>query len=732
MFSNFPNYLQYDQMDCGPTCLQIIAKHFGKKLSISELRQACQTTRLGTSLKGLSIGAEAIGLRTLALQLNTQQIIEEVPLPCIIHWKKKHFVVLYKVTKGIFYISDPAYGLIKYSKKEFIPNFTGQIKTEGATGFVLLIDTTPKFFTVGISKNEKTKAGDFIFNYISKYRRFINQLVLGLLATSLLNLIFPFLTQAVVDIGIQNQDISFIYLILFSQLMLFIGRSGIDIIKSWLLLHITKRLNINILVDFFRKLMRLPISFFDVKMVGDLIQRIGDHGRIENFITNTSVNTIFSLINLVVFSIVLGIYDPLILLFFLIFSIIYTSWILIFMKKRKELDYKSFNEQAENQGKIYEILAGMQEIKINNAELSKRWEWERIQARLFKITIQNLSIEQVQSVGAQLINELKNILISFYSAKLVIDGELTLGMMLSVSYMIGQLNQPFLQLIDLFKSGQSAKIGLDRLIEVHDLEDEDGGNRSTFIKETNLSQSITVNNLSFRHDKLSDNYLFKNLNIQIPAKKITAIVGPSGSGKTTLLKLLLKFYKPENGSILIGNTDLEKISTNYWRSNCGVVMQEGVVFPDTIANNIALGEDTIEYDRLEHAIKMANIEAYIASLPYGYNTVIGKNGVLMSTGQKQRILIARAIYKNPEFLLFDEATSSLDAENEKIIVNNLSDFFESRTVLVVAHRLSTVKNADQIIVLQNGEVIERGTHPNLIELKGVYYKLVKNQLELGQ
>jgi ATP-binding cassette, subfamily B, bacterial len=732
MFNKFPNYLQYDQMDCGPTCLQIIAKHFGKKIPISHLRQICQTTRLGTSLKGVSIGAETIGLKTLSLQLNLNQLLQEAPLPCIVHWKKKHFIVLYKVNKDIFYVSDPAFGLLQYSKNEFLKGFTGQSKNEEIVGFALLLDTTSKFFEEHL-EYEVNKIGirKFLGTYVLKYKKFINQLVIGLLATSLLNLIFPFLTQAIVDIGIQNQDINFIYLILFSQLMLFIGKSGIDIIKSWLLLHVTKRININILTDFFRKLMRLPISFFDIKMIGDLIQRISDHERIENFITNTSINTIFSLINLIIFSIVLGIYDPLILIFFLLFSIVYTSWILIFMKKRRELDYKSFSEQSENQSKIYEILGGMQEIKLNNAELSKRWEWERIQAKIFKITLRNLSLEQIQSVGAQLINELKNIIISFYSAKLVIDGDLTLGMMLSVSYMIGQLNQPFLQLIDLLKSGQSAKIGLERLTEIHGLEEEDGGKSSTLSRDSDLKQSITISNLSFRYDKLSENYLFKDLSIEIPSKKTTAIVGLSGSGKTTLLKLLLKFYKPEQGLISVGDTDLEKISTPYWRSNCGTVMQEGVVFPDTIANNIALGEDIIDYSRLEHSIKMANIEEYTRSLPYGYNTVIGKSGISMSTGQKQRILIARAIYKNPEFLIFDEATSSLDAENEKVIMNNLNEFSKSRTVIVVAHRLSTVKNADQIIVLQSGKIIERGVHSSLVELRGTYFNLVKNQLELG-
>ena len=729
MLRKFPNYIQQDQMDCGATCLQIIAKHFGKSIPIHELREFTQTNRLGTSLKGISHAAEKIGLKSLPLQVTVDQLVEEVPLPCIIHWNRKHFVVLYAIKKGMFYVSDPGYGLINYTRKEFEDKFINTGNARNGLGFILLLDTTPSFFEKEYT-DKKFRVIHFLKKYLLQYKRYITQLMIGLFITSILNLIFPFLTQAIVDIGIQNQDVGFIYLILLTQLMLFFGKSGIEIIKSWLLLHITQRINISILTDFFRKLMKLPISFFDVKMVGDLFQRISDHQRVENFIANTSINTIFSSISLIIFGIVLGIYNPLILAMFLLFSAIYVLWILAFMRKRQELDYKSFNEQSDNQSKIFELITGMQEIKLHNAELSKRWEWERIQTRLFKINLKRLSLDQIQSVGAQFINEFKNILISFYTAKLVIDGELTLGMMLSVSYIIGQLNIPLQQLIEFLKAGQSAKIGMERLSEIQKMNEEDD-NLISPGNDVDLNQDISFKNVSFRYNALSENLLFNDLSFTIPHGKTTAIVGLSGSGKTTLLKLLLKFYKPEKGTIAVGEADLQSIPTPAWRETCGVVMQEGYIFPDSVSKNIALGEESIDYAKLKYALKMANIDKYVNSLPQGYHTVIGKSGHTMSTGQKQRILIARAIYKDPKFVFFDEATSALDAENEKIIVTNLTEFLKGRTVVIIAHRLSTVKDADQIIVVESGKILERGNHQKLVAAGGAYYQLIKNQLELG-
>lgn len=727
MLSKFPHYRQLDQKDCGPTCIKIIAKHYGKNIPIQKLRDLAQTNRIGTSLKGLSYAAEQIGFRTLSVKI-TLQDLETVPQPCIIYWNTNHFIVLYKVKKGIFYVSDPAFGLLKYTAKEFLKGFTGQTVEDSKAGYVMLFDTTPDFNNKEFEKEEDNTFG-FLRQYVVKYTRFFNQLFIGIFALSIINLIFPFLTQAIVDVGIQNQDLSFIYLILLAQLMLFVGKAGLNVIRSWIVLHVTKRINISVLADFFRKMMRLPIAFFDAKMIGDLFQRISDHERIEKFIANTSIETIISLFNLLTFGVVLGYYNMDILFIFLGFTVLYVVWLLLFMKRRRVLDYKQFSENSANQDKIFELLTGMKEIKINNAELQKRWEWEKIQARLFKISIKNLSLEQWQSVGSQLINELKNIIISFYAAKLVIDGEITLGMMLSVSYMVGQLNIPLLQILNLFTSYQDAKIGISRFNEIYDLKDED---EAIMIPRTvSIKDGIKFENVSFRYNKLSKGFLFDNLNLFIPANKTTAIVGLSGSGKTTLLKLMLKFYALEKGSLKFDQLSAENTLAKDIRAISGIVMQEGMIFPNTVVHNITIGNEYVDYDRLEYALKIANIKQFVDKLPKGVYTEIGKNGIGMSTGQKQRILIARAIYKDPELLLFDEATSALDAENEKVIMTNLTSFFENRTVVVVAHRLSTVKNADKIVVLNNGRIVEEGNHKELTAKRGAYYELVKNQLELG-
>jgi ATP-binding cassette subfamily B protein len=554
--------------------------------------------------------------------------------------------------------------------------------------------------------------------------------VIGLIAASLLQLIFPFLTQSIVDVGIKNQDIHFIYLILFAQLALFVGRTAIEVIRSWILLHLSTRINISLVSDFFIKLMNLPIAFFDTRMTGDILQRINDHKRIERILTTSSLNVLFSMVNLVVFSFVLAYYNMTLFFIFLVGSFLYFLWIAIFLKKRRDLDYKRFSQVSQEQSKVIELVNGMQEIKLHNAEKQKRWGWEFLQARLFKVSIEGLALEQYQSVGSGFINELKNILITFLSAKLVIDGDITLGMMLAISYIVGQLNSPISQLINFIREVQDAKISLDRLSEIHNKEDEEPADID-FVKDVDEEADISVSNLSFRYTG-SDQMVLKELDVTIPANKVTAIVGVSGSGKTTLMKLLLKFYEPNEGQIKLGNYNLENVSQKIWRSQSGVVMQEGYIFSDTIANNIAVGEDYVDKQKLAHAVDVANIKEYIETLPLSYNTKIGMEGVGLSTGQKQRLLIARSVYKNPNFLFFDEATSALDANNEKVIMEKLNTFFEDKTVVVIAHRLSTVRNADQIVVLEQGKIVEVGNHETLVKQKRNYYHLVKNQLELGK
>jgi ATP-binding cassette subfamily B protein len=727
---SFPFYKQSDAKDCGPTCLKIIAKHFGITLNIQTLRQLSETTREGSNLLNISDAAEKIGFRSLGVKLNVNQL-EEAPLPCILHWNSNHYVVLYKLKKGIYYISDPAFGLLECKEQEFLKYWIGNNADETTEeGIALLLEPTPKFYQNEFEKEDKKGFGfSLLLKYLFPYKSFIIQLIIGLLAGSLLQLIFPFLTQSIVDVGIQNQNIHFIYLILFAQLFLFFGKTALELIRSWILLHLSTRINISLISDFFIKLMNLPISFFDVRMTGDIMQRINDHHRIERLLTTSSLNVLFSLINMLIMGGVLAYYNLKIFAVFFAGSFLYFFWVVLFLKRREKLDYKRFAEVSQEQSKVIELINGMQEIKLHNAEKQKRWGWEFIQARLFKVSMKGLVLEQTQNIGSNFINELKNIIIIFLSAKLVIDGQITLGMMMAISSIVGSLNGPILQLINFIREAQDAKISLARLSEIHEKEDETQ-QEETQTHEIPENADIVIKNLSFRYIG-SDSMVLENLNLIIPANKITAIVGTSGSGKTTLMKLLLKFYEPNSGEIVIYKTPLITIAQKSWRAHVGTVMQEGYIFSDTIANNIAIGVDIIDKERLVYAADVANIKNFIQDYPLGYNTKIGMEGVGMSTGQKQRLLIARAVYKNPEMLFFDEATSALDANNEKEIMEKLDIFFKNKTVVVIAHRLSTVMNADQIVVLEKGKIVEIGNHKELVKLKGSYYELVRNQLQLG-
>ncbi|WP_179020845.1 peptidase domain-containing ABC transporter [Winogradskyella forsetii] len=729
MKKKFPTYQQTEAKDCGPTCIKIIAKHYGKTINTQELRLLSETTRLGSNLMNLSDAAESIGFRSLGIKLALNKL-KEAPLPCILHWNNDHYVVLYKIKNGKVYISDPAYGLITYTEKEFIKFWIGENADENTEeGIALIIEPTPNFYQTEFDEDEEF-GFRFMFKYLFKYKKFIVQLIIGLIAGSLLQLVTPFLTQSIVDIGIQNQDLDFIYLILFAQLALFVGSSSLQIVSSWISLHLSTRINISLISDFFIKLMKLPISYFDVRMTGDLMQRIGDHQRIERILTTSSLTIVFSFFNFIIFSFILAYYSTQILVVFLIGSAIYVLWVLFFFKRRKELDYKRFSQVSDSQSKVIELINGMQEIKLHNAERRMRWNWEYVQAKLFKIATKSLALEQTQSVGSSMINQLKNMIITVLSATLVVKGEITLGMMMAISYMVGQLNGPIVQLIGFLRQLQDAKISIERLGEIHNMDDEEKpeDHKITMIPE---QANIKLNDISFKYKGEIDSVI-KNLSLTIPPNKTTAIVGTSGSGKTTLMKLLLRFYDIDNGEISIGNFNLNNISQRAWRANCGVVMQEGYIFNDTIAQNIAVGEDHIDTERLKYAIDVANISDYIEKLPLNYNTKIGSEGNGLSTGQKQRLLIARSVYKNPQLLFFDEATSALDANNEKVIMEKLNTFLKDKTAVVIAHRLSTVKNAHQIVVLDDGKIVEIGNHKELIENKANYYNLVKNQLELGE
>ncbi|WP_029287209.1 peptidase domain-containing ABC transporter [Pedobacter sp. R20-19] len=724
----YPYYIQHDLMDCGPTCLRMISKFYGKRYSLQFLRGLSSINKAGVSLLGLSQAAEKIGFQTQGVRISFEQL-KEIPLPCIVHWQQKHFVVVYEIKKNEkVLIADPVIGLITHSKDDFVDSWIG--KDEGRQkGLSLVMKPTPLFYEQEDDKIVKSNFS-FFFRYLYLYRRLVIQLLVGLGVGSLLQLILPFLTQSIVDVGINTRNLNFIYVILIAQIMLFIGRTSVDFIRSWILLHISTRINISILTDFLIKLMKLPVSFFDTKMTGDILQRMNDQKRIESFLTGSTLNTVFSMFNFVIFGAVLAFYDYTIFIVFAVSSILYGIWIVLFLRRRRELDFKRFDISAKNQSLVVQLISGMQEIKLNNCEQQKRWEWERLQTGLFRFSVKSLSLGQIQQAGSSFINEGKNILITFIVAKAVIEGQLTLGAMMAIQYVVGQLNSPIEQLVGFIQQLQDAKISIERLNEIHAMDDEEPLGIE-FIHELPFEKGISLSKLNFSYPSAANENVLTDINIYIPEGKTTAIVGMSGSGKTTILKLLLRFYSPSNGELRVGNMPLENISFKMWRSLCGVVMQDGFIFSDTIAKNIAVGDEYPDVTKLQNAVMVANISDFIEGLPMGLNTKIGPEGNGISQGQRQRILIARAVYKNPEYIFFDEATNALDANNEKVIMENLETFFKGRTVVVVAHRLSTVKNADNIIVLEKGRVIEQGTHAELTQNRGDYFRLVQNQLELG-
>lgn len=798
----FPHYRQLDQMDCGPTCLRMIAKHFGKHYTAQTLREKAQMSREGVSMLGLAEAAEAIGFKSVGLKITLAKLVEEAPLPCVLHWGQNHFVVLYAIgsrrtevgsaflakiwggrksnidyevmsmsslanEKGyqqitvkpsksttIFHIADPAKGLITFTAEEFQKLWLSGNTDGTKVGIALLLEPTSHFYE---EEGEDGKANGLRLNqligYLWSYKKLVIQLGLGMLVGSGLSLLMPFLTQSVVDVGIGTQNLSFIYLVLIAQMVLLCSTAAVDFLRSWILLHISTRLNLTILSEFLSKLMRLPVSFFDVKQFGDIMQRIGDHHRIESFLTGQTLSVLFSLFNLFIFGFVLAYYHLSIFIVAVGASALYAVWVILFLKQRRKLDTKRFDVSSRNQSQIVQLIQGMQDIKLSGAETPKRWEWERTQAKLFKWNVRSLSLSQFQQAGALLINQSKNIFITFLAAKAVVDGQLTLGGMMSVQYIMGQFNAPLEQMIGFLRSWQDAQISLERLNEIHDLGDEEPAHIEKR-REWDQKQDINLTGITYTYPGAGNEPVLKNINLTIPHGKTTAIVGTSGSGKTTLLKLLLRFYEPQYGIISLkprtsiyslqeqdfenglikpvksGELGLKFISHKVWRQQCGVVMQEGFIFSDTIARNIAVADEVIDQKRLYQAAHIANINEFIESLPLGYYTKIGAEGKGISQGQKQRILIARSVYKNPQLLLFDEATNALDANNEAVIIRNLEEFFQGRTVVVVAHRLSTVKKADQIVVMEKGEIVEVGTHTELVVAKGKYFELVSNQLEI--
>lgn len=719
-------------MDCGPTCLRMVAKFYGKNYSLQNLRDRCHITREGVSLLGISDAAESIGFRTTGVKVTWRQMVEEMPLPCIVHWNQRHFVVVYDVVKkhGVYkvMVADPASGLLEYTEEDFRGLWLeSERKTEG---IALILEPTPKFYEEEGDDERRHYGFGYVLKYLRPYRTYIIQILLAMLTASVISLLMPFITQSVVDKGIGTGSLSLIVVLLIAQLTLTLGGLANNLIRSWLMLHTTSRVSISLISDFLCKLMRLPIAFFDSKMVGDIMQRIGDYNRIQTFLTGSLLSMVIAVVSFVVYGLIMAGYNATIFIVFLIGASLYVLWVLLFMKKRRKLDYMRFQQASANQSNIVQLIGGMQEIKLNNCEKQKRWEWEAIQARLFKVGVKSLTLGQVQEIGSTFIDQTKNILMSFIAAKSVIDGGMTLGMMMALQYIMGQINAPISQFISFVQSAQDASISLDRLGEIHEMKDEEPAEEER-IKDIPSDADIVFRDVVFQYDGPHSPRVLDEVSLTIPSGKVTAIVGASGSGKTTMLKMMLGFYPPVSGEVLLGNVSLKNYSESRWRARCGTVMQEGYIFSDTIAANIAVSEEYPDMERVRWAVGVSNIKYWIEGLPLGYGTKIGADGHGLSSGQKQRILIARAAYKDSRYLFFDEATNSLDANNERTIMENLERLFSEKTVVVVAHRLSTVKNADNIIVLDKGRIAEQGTHSQLTALRGKYYELVKNQLELG-
>ncbi|WP_289197838.1 MULTISPECIES: peptidase domain-containing ABC transporter [Bacteroidales] len=728
----FPHYRQLDAMDCGPSCLRMIASYYGKEYSLETLRKRSFITRAGVSMLGISDAAESIGFKTMGVRISMKQLINDMPLPCILHWNQNHFVVCYNIKRirggHRYYIADPASKKITYTDVEMRHCWLSTKVGGEERGAALALETTPAFYDKADERATKRRSLAFFVKYLRPYRKEIVQLFAGLMVTSVLQLIFPFLTQALVDVGIRNSSLNFIMLILAAQLIVSVSQLAVEFIRSWILLHVNARINIALISDFLIKLMKLPLNFFDAKNIGDIMQRIGDHSRIESFLTGSSLNTLFSFVSFFIFSVVLAVYNPLILLIFLVGNSLYVGWISIFLKYRRELDIRRFAQASGEQSTLIQMITGMQEIKLNNCERQKRWQWERIQVKLFKISVKGQALGQIQQVGSVFFNQMTNIIISFIAAKGVVEGNMTLGMMVSLTYIVGALNGPVNSLIGFIRQWQDAKISLERLNEIHQKDDEEI-NLHEKCQSLPEIRDIEFRNVYFSYDGAERDYVISNLNITIPAGKVTAIVGASGGGKTTLVKLMLGFYSPVKGEILVGGIPLANINPHVWRTHTGAVMQDGFIFSDSIAANIAVSADTPDTSRLREAVNVANISEFIDELPLGYNTKIGMEGNGISQGQRQRMLIARVVYKNPDYIFFDEATNALDANNERAIMQSLNMFYKGKTVVIVAHRLSTVRNADNIIVLDHGHIAEQGTHEQLLASKSKYYNLVINQLE---
>lgn len=727
--ASFKHIFQTDSMDCGAACLCMIARHYGKNYSLEFFRKNAFIGKEGISMLGLSMAAEKAGMHSLCAKISIEQLANEIILPCILHWDNKHYVICHKVSgkKNLtFHICDPAFGCMKVCQKELYRHWiSGKFEGE-EVGVAMQIEPGINFHNKGIKKAPHKFSMKYFLKYIMPHKWSILQLLLGALVLISLGYISPFISQAIVDIGILKKDLAFIILMVIAQIIINTSKTIIIFFQSWISLRMNTIINVNLVSNYLNKLSQMPMSFFESKTMGDILQRIGDHDRIKSFLMNDTINVIFSITTFIAFVVVLGIYNIHILSIFLLGNAVYVTWVLSFMKYRKELDNKAFHESALLQNNMVQFIQGMQEIKLNCIEREKCWEWEHLQARLYKISRKAMLLGQIQSAGSLIFSSTTGVVLSYITAQKVVTGEMTLGMMTSLSFILGQVAAPIGSFIGFAQRYQDAKISLERLADIHSQDDEHKEyeeKKSILPKDKN----IILNKVSFSYSGNINNLVLKNISIQIPQNKITAIVGKSGCGKTTLIKLLQGLYKPLSGEIMIGDTVLENINKYVWRNHIGAVMQDGYIFSDSISKNITLHNE-VDIQKLESVLKAVNLNDFIQSLPHGYDTKIGNDGMQLSQGQRQRILLARILYRKPQVVFLDEATNALDTQNEFYIMNNIRELLYNHTIIIVAHRLSTIKKADNIIVIDNGEVIEQGTHERLLEQKGTYFQLINTQL----